>query len=188
MGAIFQFDSAILLWIQNSLRSDFLTPIMKVITHLGDKGIFWIALTLLLLILRKTRPTGVVCAAAMVFGLILTNLVIKNWAARIRPYELIEGLECIVGKADDFSFPSGHATNSFACAWVLFRRADKKWGVSALVLAILISLSRLYVGIHYPTDVLAGAAIGIGCACLALWLVPKMEKQFPDLTKKVYKL
>ena len=186
LNAIFQFDSAILLWIQNSLRCDFLTPIMKALTVMGDHGIFWIALTLLLLMLCKTRPTGVVCAASMVFGLIITNLILKNWVARIRPYELIEGLECIVSKAHDFSFPSGHATNSFACAWVLFRRADKKWGVPALVLAILISLSRLYVGIHYPTDVLAGAAIGIGSACLAMWLVPKLEKKFPDLTKKVY--
>ena len=188
MDAIFQFDSSILLWIQDSLRAGFLTPVMKIITHLGDKGIFWILLTLALLILRKTRPLGVVCAVSMVIGLIVTNLIIKNWVARIRPYELIQGLECIVGKADDFSFPSGHTTNSLACAWVLFRRAPRKWGVAALVLAILISLSRLYVGIHYPTDVLGGAVIGICSACLALWLVPKLEKKFPALTDRVYKL
>ena len=188
MDAIFQFDSAILLWIQDSLRGGVLTPVMTVITHLGDKGIFWILLTLALLILRKTRPLGVVCAVSMVIGLIVTNLIIKNWVARIRPYELIQGLECIVKKADDFSFPSGHTTNSLACAWVLFRRAPRKWGVAALVLAILISLSRLYVGIHYPTDVLGGAVIGICSACLALWLVPKLEKKFPALTDRVYKL
>ena len=188
MDAVFQFDSAILLWIQDSLRAGFLTPVMKVITHMGDKGIFWILLTLALLIVRKTRPTGVVCAASMVIGLIVTNLIIKNWVARIRPYELIQGLECIVAKADDFSFPSGHTTNSLACAWVLFRKAPRKWGVAALVLAILIALSRLYVGIHYPTDVLGGAVIGIGSACLALWLMPKLEKKFPTLAEKAYRL
>lgn len=188
MDAILQFESTILLGIQNGVRTDFLTPIMKVITHLGDKGIFWILLTIALLIVRKTRPLGVVCAVSMIFGLIVTNLIIKNWVARVRPYELIEGLECIVGKADDFSFPSGHTTNSLACAWVLFRRAPKKWGVPALILAILISLSRLYVGIHYPTDVLGGALIGICSACLAMWLVPRLEGKYPELAKKVYSL
>ena len=188
LDAVLQFDSSILLWIQDNLRSDFLTPVMKVITHLGDKGIFWILLTLALLFVRKTRPLGVICAVSMVIGLVVTNLIIKNWVARVRPYEVIQGLECIVKKADDWSFPSGHTTNSLACAWVLFRRGPKKGGVTALVLAILISLSRLYVGIHYPTDVLGGAVIGIGSACLAMWLVPKLERKFPELTEKVYKL
>ena len=186
-SAIFRFDSAILLWIQDNLRTDFLTPVIKVITHLGDKGIFWILVTLALLAFRKTRRLGVFCGVSMLIGLIVTNVILKNWVARIRPYELIQGLECIVGKAKDFSFPSGHATNSLACSWVLFRKAPRKWGVPALVLAILISLSRLYVGIHYPTDVLGGAVIGLGSAALSLRLVPKAEKRWPKI-KKFYKL
>ena len=185
---IFKFDSSILLWIQDNVRSDFLTPIVKVITHLGDKGILWILVTLALLWYYKTRKLGVRCMVSMVIGLVITNLILKNWVARIRPYELIQGLECIVKKADDYSFPSGHTTNSLACAWVIFRRAPKKWGVPALILAILISLSRLYVGIHYPTDVLGGVVIGICSAVLAMWLVPRLEKKFPDLTEKVYRV
>ena len=188
LEAVFQFDSSILLWIQNNLRTGFLDPIMKALTMLGDKGMIWIAITLALLIVRKTRPLGVTCAVSMVIGLIVTNLIIKNWAARIRPYELIPGLQCIVPLADDFSFPSGHATNSLACGWVLFRKTPKKYGVPALILAILISLSRLYVGIHYPTDVLGGVVIGICSAVLAMWLVPRLEKKFPDLTEKVYRV
>ena len=188
MNAIFQFDSSILLWIQNNLRSGFLTPIMVCITHLGDKGILWILLSLVLLFMYRTRRLGVVCAASMVLGLIVTNIILKNWVARVRPYEVIEGLECIVRKAHDWSFPSGHATNSLACAWVLFRRTEKKYGVPALVLAILISLSRLYVGIHYPTDVLAGIAIGIASAEASMWAVPKLERRFPKTAKKVYSL
>ena len=147
---IFKFDSSILLWIQDNVRSDFLTPIMKVITHLGDKGILWILVTLALLWYYKTRKLGVRCMVSMVIGLVITNLILKNWVARIRPYELIQGLECIVKKADDYSFPSGHTTNSLACAWVIFRRTPKKWGVPALILAILISLSRLYVASTIP--------------------------------------
>jgi len=194
LEAVFQsqglidFEGSILLWIQNNLRSGFLDPIMKAITMLGDKGLIWILITLALLIARRTRKLGVMCAASMVFGLIVTNLIIKNWAARIRPYEMVQGLNCIVPLAKDWSFPSGHTTNSLACAWVLFRRAPKKWGVPALVLAILISLSRLYVGIHYPTDVIGGAVIGIGSACLAMWLVPKLEQKYPKLANRVYRL
>ena len=188
MDAILQFDSSILLWMQDSLRGA-ADPIVKVITHLGDKGAFWILLTLALLIYpnRRTRRLGVFCGCAMAIGLIVTNLIIKNWVARVRPYDidhpLFKDLVLIVGAEHDYSFPSGHTTNSLACAWVLFRKAPKKWGVAALVLAILISLSRLYVGIHYPTDVMAGAVIGIGSACVALWLVPKLEKMFPIVQK-----
>jgi len=188
LEAVFQFDSSILLWIQNNLRTGFLDPIMKAITMLGDKGMIWILITLALLIVRRTRRLGVICAASMVIGLLVTNLIIKNWAARIRPYELIPGLQCIVPLAKDYSFPSGHATNSLACAWVLFRKTPKKYGIPALILAILISLSRLYVGIHYPTDVLGGVVIGICSAVLAMWLVPRLETKFPNLTDKIYKV
>ena len=194
MEAVFQsqglidFEGSILLWIQNNLRSGFLDPIMKAITMLGDKGIIWILITLALLVVRRTRKLGVMCAASMVFGLIVTNLIIKNWAARIRPYEMVQGLNCIVPLAKDWSFPSGHTTNSLACAWVLFRKTPKKYGVPALILAILISLSRLYVGIHYPTDVLGGALIGICSACLAMLLVPRLEKRFPKLAETVYRV
>ena len=185
---LIDFEGSILLWIQNNLRSGFLDPIMKAITMLGDKGMIWILITLALLIMRRTRKLGVMCAASMVFGLIVTNLIIKNWAARIRPYEMVQGLNCIVPLAKDWSFPSGHTTNSLACAWVLFRKAPKKFGVPALILAILIAFSRLYVGIHYPTDVLGGALIGLGSACLAMLLVPRLEKRFPKLAETVYRV
>ncbi|MBQ3268682.1 MAG: phosphatase PAP2 family protein [Clostridia bacterium] len=187
MDAILNFDSSILLWIQDSLRAGFLTPVVKVITHLGDKGALWILITLALLCFRKTRRLGILCGIAMAIGLVVTNLVIKNWVARVRPYEVIPGLNCIVGLADDWSFPSGHTTNSLACGWVLFRKAPRRWQrVCALVMAMLISLSRLYVGIHYPTDVLGGAVIGICSACLAMWLFPMIEKRFPKI-KRLYK-
>ncbi len=184
MDAILQFDSSTLLWIQDTLRGA-ADPVVKIITHLGDKGILWIALTLILLAFRKTRRLGVFCMFSMLIGLVVTNLVIKNWVARVRPYELVDGLQRIIEAQHDYSFPSGHTTNSLACAWVLFRRAPKKYGVTALVVAILISLSRLYVGVHYPTDVLGGAVIGICSAMLALWLVPKLEAKIPAM-KKLY--
>ena len=165
---LLQIESAILLWIQNSLCCAFLTPVMRVITTLGNGGAFWIVLTLLLLIFKRTRRMGVYCAASMLLTLLVVNLCIKPLAARTRPYELIQGLEILVSRPRDYSFPSGHSANSLSCAWTLFRLAPKKYGVPALVLAVLIALSRLYVGVHFPTDVLAGAAIGILLSEVAL--------------------
>ena len=183
MQAILNFDSSILLWIQEAVRSDAISPVMRVITHLGDKAIFWVVLALILMVFRKTRRMGVTCAAAILIGYIVSNLIIKNLAARVRPYELIEGLERIVGAPKDTSFPSGHATNSLAGAWVIFRMAKPRYGVPALVLAVLISLSRLYVGVHYPTDVLAGAVIGILSAVCALRAVPALARRFPAVAR-----
>ena len=179
MTAIFNTDAAILLWIQDVVRQPWLNPIMVFITHLGDKGLLWILLTLGLTIPRKTRRVGVTSMISMTLGLIVANLILKNWVARIRPYELIDGLTLMVKKAHDFSFPSGHTTNSFAAGWVMFRGLKKRWGVPALIMAILISLSRLYVGIHYPTDVLAGVVIGLCAAESARAIVAALRKRFP---------
>ena len=190
------FDGGILLWIQDSVRSDALTPIVKVITHMGDKGIFWIALTLILLCFRRTRRTGVICTAAMVIGLLITNLAIKNVVARPRPYAegMIDGLKLLIEEQKDWSFPSGHTTNSFATAWVIFRRTTlgrrvgagaRFAGILALVLAILISLSRLYVGVHYPTDVIGGVIIGIFSAEVALRLWKVFFRHNKQLVKRI---
>ena len=179
MNAIFNFDASILLWLQNSVRNPVLNPIMIFITHLGDKGLFWVALTYLLLCFRKTRRASVTSMISMVITLLVVNIVLKNWIARVRPYELIEGLNLMIEKQHDFSFPSGHAGNSLACAWVLFRCMKKRYGVPALVLALLISFSRLYVAVHYPTDVIVGIAIDIAAAELAIVIVKALRKKFP---------
>ena len=147
--------------IQNNLRCAPLTPVMKLLSTIGNAGIFWIVLTVLLLVFRKTRRTGVYCAAAIVLTFLVVNCAIKPLVARIRPYDLFPEIQILVHAEHDFSFPSGHSANSFCCAWALFRRAPRKYGVAALVLAALIALSRLYVGVHYPTDVLAGVALGV---------------------------
>ena len=177
--AIFNFDRSILLFIQNNVRVTAMNQLVTFITHLGNAGILWIALTLLMLCFQKTRRTGVTCAISMVIGLIVANLILKNWVARVRPYVTIEELELMIEPQKDWSFPSGHATNSFACGWVMFRTMKKRYGVPALVMAILITLSRIYVGVHYPTDILAGTAIGICAAEAAIALVKQLRRRFP---------
>ena len=176
-AAILGADAALLLWIQDALRFGWLNPVMSGITCLGNSGIIWIVVALALMCFKKTRWLGVTCAVSMALGLLVTNLVIKNWVARVRPYEAVEGLQRIIAAQKDWSFPSGHATNGLACAWVLFRRAPRRYGVPALALALLICYTRLYVGVHYPTDVLGGAAIGIGSACIALAVMPGLIRR-----------
>lgn len=160
-------DSSILLFIQDYVRIPFLNPAVVFITSLGNAGIIWIIVSLLLLIPEKTRKIGCMSFLALFFSLLVNNLLLKTLVKRIRPYDLIGGLVPLVQKPSDFSFPSGHTGSSFASAWILYHNLPKKAGIPFLILAVLISLSRLYVGVHYPSDVLAGFLTGILSGYLA---------------------
>lgn len=165
-SSLIALDGNILLFIQNNLRSPVLTPVMKAVTHLGDKGIFWVILTLILMIPKKTRRAALCSVFAVALSYLICNLTLKHLVNRIRPYEVIDGLKLLVGKADDASFPSGHSSASFASSVALARSLPDTWkkaGIVLIILAAIIALSRLYVGIHYPTDVICGTIIGIIC-------------------------
>lgn len=157
---LLELDGEILLWIQNLLRSNLLTPVMVFITTLGNDGAIWILLSLGLLIPKKTRRIGVMMLLSLGVTFLIDNVLLKNLVARIRPYEAINGLERLVEKQKDFSFPSGHAGSAFAAAVILYLGAPGKYGIPAMAFAFLISFSRLYVGVHYPSDVLCGALFG----------------------------
>lgn len=175
-------DSIILLFFQETIRNPVLNPIFAGITTLGNAGAIWIILSILLCIPKKTRQIGIISICALLGSFLINNLILKNLVGRIRPYEVIDGLVPLVAKPVDASFPSGHAGSSFASGWVLFRNLPKRFGVPVLILAILIACSRLYVGVHYPTDVLIGTMNGIGIACLAQYLLePLFRHQFPNL-------
>lgn len=175
MTAYFLWEASLLLWIQNVMRNPVLDPLMKTITHLGDAGIFWILLTLVLLIFPKTRRIGAYSALALLGSLLINNIILKNLVGRTRPYELIEGLELMVNRAHDASFPSGHTGASIASASSMFPELPRKWGVALLILAVLIAFSRLYVGIHFPTDVLGGFVTGWLAAFAARKILPRLE-------------
>lgn len=157
-------DASILLWIQEYVRCDALTPVMSFITHLGDGGAVWIILAAVCLLFARSRARGALMALSLACNFLINNLFLKNVVARVRPYEAVEGLSRIIEAQSDFSFPSGHSGSSFAAAVVIFLMCPRRYGIPALALASLIALSRLYVGVHYPTDVLAGALIGAAVA------------------------
>lgn len=180
LSTLSSLDGNLLLWIQENLRSEFFTPLWTFITTTGNGGLIWIAITCFLLAFKKTRKVGGMCALSLIFSLIFTNVLIKPFAARVRPYDAIHALTILVEKPHDFSFPSGHSSAAFATAWVMFRRLPKKAGIPALVYAFLIAFSRLYVGVHYPSDVIGGIVLGILYAAAAVWIGRKMSASAGD--------
>ncbi len=181
MDFLINLDGNILLWIQEYIRQDWMEGFWKGITMLGDSGWFWIALSLLLMVPRQTRRIGITSLAALIIGALITNITLKNLVARTRPYEVVEGLVLLIEKQGDYSFPSGHTCASFAAAGVYWRMMPKRYSVPLLILAALIAFSRLYVGVHYPTDVLAGLLIGL----FAAWAAWHMQKYVRPHRKKV---
>lgn len=158
--AIMTFEEEVLLLIQNNLRNDMLTPIFVFITTLGNGGAIWILLSLGLLIPKKTRKIGILSLCALFFSVLIDNVILKNVIGRARPFDMIEGLNCLINKPTDYSFPSGHTGSSFAAAAVMFLGLRKKYSFSAIIFAMLMGFSRLYVGVHYLSDVVGGAVIG----------------------------
>ena len=181
MEFLINLDGNILLWIQEYIRQDWMEGFWKGITMLGDSGWFWIALSLQYLVPRQTRWIGITSLAAIVIGALITNVTLKNLVARTRPYEVVEGLVLLIEKQRDYSFPSGHTCASFAAAGVYWRMLPKKFGIPLVILAAMIAFSRLYVGVHYPTDVLAGLLIGL----FAAWAARHMQKYVRSHRKKV---
>ena len=167
----------ILDWFQ-TLHTPVLDKFMTSVTKLGNAGIFWIMLTVLFLLIPKMRKTGAVMAAALIIDLLLCNVLLKNLVARTRPYDVNTGIQLLVAKLRDYSFPSGHTAASFASAAALYFVGEKKLWKPALVLACLIAVSRLYLYVHYPTDVLGGVVIGIIAGYLGYRLVKVLEDKF----------
>lgn len=156
---ILQIDKNILNFIYDNTRSELLDTLMPIFTLLGNSGLIWITLSGILLVFPKYRRCGISILVALALGLLVCNLTLKPLVARIRPYELNNAIELLIPEPHDYSFPSGHTVSSFSSAVVLMMR-DKKLGIPALVLALLIAFSRLYLYVHYPTDILAGAVLG----------------------------
>jgi len=172
------FDLPILDWIQANLKSGFMDVVMPIITMLGDEGIFWIAWAVLLLFFPKTRKIGLGMGFAMIIGLLVCNVTLKPLIQRPRPYDLQAEMGVIIPllteRMHDFSFPSGHTIASFEAATVLLKNS-KKMGIPAMILAVLIAFTRLYLYVHYPTDVLFSVVAGIAFGFLGNFLAQKIN-------------
>ena len=179
------FDLPILEWIQDKLQCGFLDFIMPIITVFGDAGIFWIVWAAILVLIPKTRRIGLGMLFALIMGLVVCNMILKPGVGRIRPYDfqierlgktmadLLEGGKLLVETPHDFSFPSGHTIASFEASVVLLMNS-KKMGIPAIILAVLVSFSRMYLYVHYPTDVIASVILGSVFAVIGNLIAQKM--------------
>lgn len=173
-------DYDILLQLQQSFRGGASDTVWKLITSLGNAGFIWIALAVLLLCFRKTRRVGLGVVGALLLGVLVGNVLLKEWIQRPRPFVTHADLIPLVEPGDEWSFPSGHALSSFAAASALCFHI--RWaGLLAYIPAALIAFSRLYACVHYPTDVLAGLLLGLLCGFVAAWMTDR-------LTDRVYTL
>ena len=156
-----QMDMDVLMWLQENLRQEGLDQVFSFFTRLGNNGELWIALLVVLFIIPPFRRMALTAAVSLISSALLVEFVIKPLVARVRPYVTVKGLFSLVGPERSYSFPSGHSATAFAVAYVLARMLPVKYGAPILLLAALMAFSRLYVGVHYPTDVLVGVMVGV---------------------------
>lgn len=175
--AITRIDFSILNFIQENIKNTLLDKIMVFITSLGNMSIIWIIIGICLLISKRYRKYGIMLFIALLLCAIVGNLTLKPLVARIRPFNskpLIDGL--LIKESLDYSFPSGHTMCSFAPAVVLYYM-NKKAGICAVILSTLIGFSRLYLYVHYPSDVASGAVIGIILGTLSIYLYNMIQSK-----------
>ena len=170
-----EFEFKILNFLQR-IRTPVGDAVMCFITKIGDAGMIWIVLAVILLLIPKTRKTGIVIMVALCIDLVVCNGILKNLFAQIRPCEVNTQIQLLIARPNDFSFPSGHTASSFAAVAALYFSGERKLWKPALVLACLIAFSRLYLYVHYPTDILGGILVGIAAGYLGYAMVWKLLK------------
>lgn len=158
------------------LHNPVLDCIMVVITSVGNAGWFFIVLGVVLLWVKKTRKAGFHVLLSLLFSLIFCNLILKDLVARQRPCWLVPEIQLLIANPSDFSFPSGHTSASMATAASIYLY-NKKYGIAMFLLAIMIAFSRMYLFVHFPTDILGGMLTGLLSAFLAYFLIQKVESK-----------
>lgn len=167
MSLIQNLDNAILLFIKNNMHWYVMDKVMVVITSLGNGGAIWIVIACVLIISKKYRKTGLMLSGALILGAVFGEGILKHVVQRIRPCASIPAANLLISKPLSYSFPSGHTTSSFAAAGVL-AKYFKDYAFGFFTLASLIAFSRLYLYVHYPTDVLAGIILGLICSRIVI--------------------
>ena len=177
---IFTIDKSIMIFVQEYLRCDAITLPVTFITHLGDKGLIWIVLVGILLAFKNTRQIGKYAALSLALCGVVGNL-IKMLVMRPRPFLEIEELIPLVARPDSYSFPSMHTACAFAVTLVALKMGEGKWRYLLLTFAVIVSLSRIYVGVHYTSDVLAGFLLGALIGYVAVKFANKRNLYAPSI-------
>ncbi len=176
MTSIIGLDTNLIFWMQEHLVTEVLSPWMVGVSAAGNLGLVWILASVALLCTKKYRRTGAAVLIGLLFSLLVGNMLLKPLVMRLRPCIEYSWMPLLIDapKVNDFSFPSGHTFSSFAAAAALWCGGKRQWGIMAMLLAAAIGFSRLYLFMHYPSDVLAGAVLGLAFGRLAWYVSGKM--------------
>ena len=178
LNTIQNWDLSVVRFIREHIACPFLDFLMPLITYIGEKGILCLALAFLFIFINKgkSRKTGIIMLIAISLGFVLGNLTLKPLIMRQRPC-WIDGVKLLIENPHDYSFPSGHSLACFEAAMPIFMCLSKKWGIVAISVALLVAFSRVYLYVHFPTDIIAGSLLGILFAILAKFIVDYIEKK-----------
>ncbi|MDR1299031.1 MAG: phosphatase PAP2 family protein [Oscillospiraceae bacterium] len=177
MAELFELDGAVLMFVQERLRTDALDYVMIALSFIGNAGAVWLAICAAMAARKQQRRQGALLFACLALCFIVNNVIIKNAVARARPFEAMEGLRILVRAPRDWSFPSGHAASGFAAAFAISRMYGRRAALASYAAAALIAISRVYVGVHYPSDIVAGALFGTLCAAALFYLRPHFYRK-----------
>ena len=170
------FEFAFLDWLQQ-FHNPVLDALAVFLNYAGEHGEIWIAFTLLLLLFRRTRKAGCAMATALVLYLVAGDCILKPLFARPRPCDVNTAITILVKRPHGHSFPSGHTASGFAAAFALWFQ-NRRLGVPALVLAAFIGFTRLYLYVHFPTDILGGVALGLAVGTCGSLLADKTSNKW----------
>ena len=171
------FDWGILQAIQDYVTCTFLDVVMPIITAMGNIGAIWIIAAVALLCTKKYRVYGVVLLGCLAVGALIGNGLIKNAVMRPRPCWLDESVTMLIATPSDYSFPSGHTMASVIGATIL-TAANRKFGLIAIPLAVLIAFSRMYLYVHFPSDILGGLVLGLAISAAGLWISRRYRARY----------
>lgn len=171
---IYSFDFWLLNLIQ-TIRNPFLDKIMPFITHLGSGGFIWIVLGIALLLKKRTRVNGIKMLTALSLSFLFGVIIIKNLITRERPFIFDNALVTIDNMivpppSDRYSFPSGHTITAFASSLIAFK-VNRRLGLIASVISLLIAFSRMYLYVHFPTDIIGAIILSFPSMLIANWIV-----------------
>ena len=173
--AIEKMDNTVTAFVQSNMHTPLLDKLMELFSLIGNNGVVWIVIALLLICFHKYRTAGLTILGALVLCVLIGDIALKPLIARMRPFAAQPGVSLLIPRPTDFSFPSGHTMSSFAAATVLFS-ANKRWGICGFALASLIAFSRLYLFVHYPSDIIGGMMIGVLVALVSLKIAEFFKK------------
>ncbi len=165
-----------ILYLLDKMHNPILDKIMIFLTNLGNAGILWIAIAIILICFKKTRKCGILMGISMIIGLIVGNGLLKHLVARQRPCWLDTNIPLLIPNPKDYSFPSGHTLASFEAS-IMILMYNKKWGIGAIIVALGIAFSRMYLFVHFPTDILGGAILGISISIVVYKIAKKIENK-----------